>query len=134
MEKDNEIDTSVILEENNPKWLELHRHRLRIDENRCRNCGRRAEQTKEDRLLVHHWTYEWEKRADLDVHDVVTMCKDCHVSLSETKRRVRYLLRPDVELVEIVHNKTEVKSEKGLELFSGIKGMFSTNNTVGEKK
>ena len=87
-----------------PEWLELRETTIRRDGYSCRNCG------SADRLEVHHWLPLPAHRQNVDsrgyamrdnpliVHDsgLITLCPECHETLTESRRRQAILKNPSV--------------------------------------
>lgn len=62
---------------NGPEWAEKKNRRLMIDGNRCRMCGKTADET---RLECHHIRYN--TFAEEDVYtDLITLCPKCHAAV-----------------------------------------------------
>lgn len=55
-------------------WSVKRRERMSFDSFQCRHCMATAE------LQVHHWKYDLFNEA---IHDLVTLCKDCHTRIHE---------------------------------------------------
>lgn len=67
-------------------WKSISSKRKDIDGNKCYCCG------CSENLEVHHVRYDgsW---FETEVKDLVTLCKDCHVSLHRIKERIEHRLR-----------------------------------------
>lgn len=100
-------------------WTKL-RDRIRArDGNRCRGCNRTE---GEVRLEVHHRIYGSSGHCGdctlcgVDDEDLCTLCVDCHDSITDVRRRVRYGTQAvDIDMVEepkpiraVISVKTEV--------------------------
>lgn len=58
---------------------------LRLSGHRCRLCGRGSPTV---RLDVHHRTYE--RFGEERVEDLTTLCRECHVDVTDVLRRRRH--------------------------------------------
>jgi hypothetical protein len=65
-------------------WVVKRRERLALDDYRCRTCG-----VSTGPLEVHHVTYE--RLGDENVEtDLITLCRGCHLAITESLKRRRY--------------------------------------------
>lgn len=70
-----------------PKWHNIAKQRMAIDNFECQGCGSRG--TAWNPLEVHHFTYEHLYHEESRIYeDLVTLCRCCHKNVHNVMNRV----------------------------------------------
>jgi len=91
-----------------PEWRQKREQALVRDNYCCRLCN------SDERLHVHHQTYE--RRGNEDLEDLTTLCEECHerfhrkINQAESKIEQRYQRREFIERVRSVIKDNDIHS------------------------
>ena len=83
-------------------WRRIRQHRLDHDNHTCQGCGITAAQLLElgwPSLQVHHKNagppdYRYPSFGNEQLHDLLTLCSECHDGITDSVRRQRFKLDP----------------------------------------